>query len=489
MYPDVEECALAGDAGPTRGALPRKVVAMGYPEDFNELEQWLDRLRCTSAGDDVIHAIEDRIAQEGDFERRQILHRFLYQEYLAQGRQEAADAIRGLDPFERLLRWYDKWRREARDVDILPAIEERMRGETDTAKLRALRFTLVSEHKERGNYAAAEAVYLAEIAANPDEPMPLISLAELKLFYEENPPAALPIIDRAIEVAMHAGVFRRHALATKARIALALGDHAAVEDVLRRIMALTFTRGNADIGTERDFFDRLPPGSIDPDVARAYEEYCRARGRIRTTAQTDIDRMVLRFAKANWLKVARIIAEVRQASERRGVAASESDIADSIRVQVEQGKLEAQGDLSQWRFSEVRLPAATAIAGASGASAAAGAAPEREPTVVIASRTLTMEVDGREREVAITVYAPVDKTDHWCCEFEIGWPDRPKRSKGNGIDAVQALLIALEMVGTNLYSSDPHKEGRLWLDEPHGGYGFPLGSALRHLYEGRDRYL
>jgi hypothetical protein len=26
-------------------------------------------------------------------------------------------------------------------------------------------------------------------------------------------------------------------------------------------------------------------------------------------------------------------------------------------------------------------------------------------------------------------------------------------------------------------------------DEPHGGYGFPLNSALRQLYEGRDKYL
>jgi hypothetical protein len=100
-----------------------------------------------------------------------------------------------------------------------------------------------------------------------------------------------------------------------------------------------------------------------------------------------------------------------------------------------------------------------------------------------------MEVDGGELAVPVTIYAPADQTDHWCCEFEIGWPGQPKRSKGNGIDAVQALLIALQMIGINLYSSDAHKEGRLKLDEPHGGYGFPLNSALRDLYEGRDRYL
>ena len=75
-----------------------------------------------------------------------------------------------------------------------------------------------------------------------------------------------------------------------------------------------------------------------------------------------------------------------------------------------------------------------------------------------------MEVDGRDVAVPVTLYAPVDKTDHWCCEFEIAWPDKPKLGKGNGLDAVQALLIALEMVGINLYSSDAHKQGKLKLD-------------------------
>ena len=38
----------------------------------------------------------------------------------------------------------------------------------------------------------------------------------------------------------------------------------AAEDVLIRIMQLGFESGNIDVGFMRDFFDRLPPGSIDP---------------------------------------------------------------------------------------------------------------------------------------------------------------------------------------------------------------------------------
>ena len=86
------------------------------------------------------------------------------------------------------------------------------------------------------------------------------------------------IIDKAIEVAMRAGVYRRHALAYKARIASRLQDYRALEAALRDIMSLRFTPGNFDIGRERDFFDDLPPGSIDPEVARQYDEYCRAKG-------------------------------------------------------------------------------------------------------------------------------------------------------------------------------------------------------------------
>ena len=110
---------------------------------------------------------------------------------------------------------------------------------------------------------------LADFEADPENPQPLIFLANQKLYREEQPKAAMAVIDRAVEVALRFGMFRREALGVKARIALALNRHDVVEDMLRQIMALAFTRGNADIGAERDFLDRLPPGSIDADVARA----------------------------------------------------------------------------------------------------------------------------------------------------------------------------------------------------------------------------
>jgi hypothetical protein len=70
----------------------------------------------------------------------------------------------------------------------------------------------------------------------------------------------------------------------------------------------------------------------------------------------DIDRLILSFAQVQWRKVAMIIAKVVDASGRRWDDAQLHDVAERIRALVEDGRLEAQGDLSKWRHSEVRLP-------------------------------------------------------------------------------------------------------------------------------------
>jgi hypothetical protein len=54
-----------------------------------------------------------------------------------------------------------------------------------------------------------------------------------------------------------------------------------------------------------------------------------------------------------WLKVARIITRV---SDRAGNGPHFDEVASRIRALVEEGKLEAKGDISRWRYSEVRRP-------------------------------------------------------------------------------------------------------------------------------------
>jgi hypothetical protein len=280
--------------------------------------------------------------------------------------------------------------------------------------------------------------------------------------------------DRAVAVAMRAGVFRREALGLKARIAVELSDYIMVESVLREVMHLTFTRGNLDIDVERDFFDELPPGGIDPEVATAYHEYCNARGRRRTPSDRQMHQFILAATRPQWLNVARIIAEVLKECERNDLSTDDDAIAGWIGTLVADGKLEAQGSLANWCHSEVRL---------------GDADNESLPARSIAGRVLTMQVGRRAVEVPITIYAPVDKGDHWRCMFEIGWPDKPKLGAGNGIDAPQALLIALKFVGAELYASKAHADGRLKCPGERAGYGFPLPWTMREEAEGEDRYL
>jgi hypothetical protein len=78
----------------------------------------------------------------------------------------------------------------------------------------------------------------------------------------------------------------------------------------------------------------------------------------------EIDGMILSFAKVQWRKVAMIIGQVLGECGRRGVDVDEDGVTDRIcalaaeriRALVENGQLEAQGNLSRWRHSEVKLP-------------------------------------------------------------------------------------------------------------------------------------
>src|SRR5262245_44279239 len=255
-------------------------MRMNFQQSFDEIDEWQHELRRTHAGAAIIRAIEDRIEHESDPVRLRIFNFLLADEYIAQGNQAAADAIRHKDPCWEIDSWYDAWPQSNPGGDIIPAIEDKIRRETHLMKLSTLRFCLAHEHWLRGNYELSEAVYLKMFEEDPDDPMPLIILAEHKLFGEDHPDEAMRIIDRAIEAAFRSGTYRRHALGVKARIALRLADHQVLENLLRQIMELKFTRGNADIRRERDFLDRLPPGSINPEVARQYDEYCRAKGKL-----------------------------------------------------------------------------------------------------------------------------------------------------------------------------------------------------------------
>jgi hypothetical protein len=107
---------------------------------------------------------------------------------------------------------------------------------------------------------------------------------------------------------------------------------------------------------------------------------------------------------------------------------------------------------------------------------------------IIAERILEIRKNGHNPiPVPVRILAPVKGDQDWSCRIEIDWPRRPKRMDIYGIDAFQALDLALRTVGAMLYTSVYHGRGELvWL-EPGDGYGFPVGNPIRDMLVGDDK--
>jgi len=111
----------------------------------------------------------------------------------------------------------------------------------------------------------------------PDDLRFPIEKATLYLYFLKDPEEALRSIDVALQRACRTGFFRREALGVKARILLQLGRGEQLSEVLEEIMSLQITRDIPDIGRERDFVDRAPPGLIREDVLARYNQFCPKR--------------------------------------------------------------------------------------------------------------------------------------------------------------------------------------------------------------------
>lgn len=107
--------------------------------------------------------------------------------------------------------------------------------------------------------------------------------------------------------------------------------------------------------------------------------------------------------------------------------------------------------------------------------------------MLIATRLLKLRHNGSGVEIPIRVFSPREEDASWKCDFEIGWPDGVLAMAAGGVDAVQALDLALKMIGAIIYASDHHASGKLMWLEPGKGYGFPVTNNLRDLLVGDDR--
>ncbi|MBV5271379.1 MAG: hypothetical protein JZU55_17565 [Afipia sp.] len=102
------------------------------------------------------------------------------------------------------------------------------------------------------------------------------------------------------------------------------------------------------------------------------------------------------------------------------------------------------------------------------------------------TRTLRLS-DEAATAIPVSVFTPVQEDTDWSCVFSIGWPELTLERKVFGIDAIQSLELALRMIGTELYTSEDHKAGRLMWLKPGAGYGFPVPNIIRDTPVGEDR--
>jgi hypothetical protein len=107
--------------------------------------------------------------------------------------------------------------------------------------------------------------------------------------------------------------------------------------------------------------------------------------------------------------------------------------------------------------------------------------------MLIASRTLRLRRSAGEIPVPIRIFAPRELDGAWACRFEIEWPDEITTMEAMGEDAVQALELAMKMIGAFIYTSDYHASGELMWGAPGKGYGFPVANTIRDMLIGDDK--
>lgn len=107
--------------------------------------------------------------------------------------------------------------------------------------------------------------------------------------------------------------------------------------------------------------------------------------------------------------------------------------------------------------------------------------------MIIATRILRLKHKSVELDVPINIEMPVSGDRCWDCYFEIVWPDTPIRNKVSGLDAAQALYLAMQRIALELYMSPQHHAGDLRWGKPGEGYGFPMAKSGYEDLVGFDR--
>jgi len=171
---------------------------------------------------------------------------------------------------------FDDWIAEVRcgtSLDtVIRVVADRM-ASADDGDYRYLANELAWLLREAGRDEEALQILNDILQRYPNDVRPAISKANIYLNALDLPEEALRSIDVALMRAYRTKFFRREALGDKARILLKLSRGDELSDVLEEIMSLQIMPGVPDIGRERDFVDRAPPGLIRKNVLERYNEF------------------------------------------------------------------------------------------------------------------------------------------------------------------------------------------------------------------------
>lgn len=95
--------------------------------------------------------------------------------------------------------------------------------------------------------------------------------------------------------------------------------------------------------------------------------------------------------------------------------------------------------------------------------------------MIIAERSFTAAAGP----VRLRIAAPVPDQDDWRCDYRIAWPGREVDGHAMGIDAVQALNLALQTAHIDLLLSPEGQGGELrWLEMVDLGLPLPPGMTV-----------
>jgi tetratricopeptide (TPR) repeat protein len=181
-----------------------------------------------------------------------------------------------VDGIVELEQWADELRTKLSLARVIDEIKARMR-EADDNENYQLVLILKNVLIEAGREQEAARIIDEMVTRLPNDVRFPIAKASLYLYFLKNLEEALESINEALARAHRTGFFRREALGVKARILLELGLGEQLSQVLEEIMSLEMRHGVPDVGRERDFVDRAPPGMILEDVLARYNVFCPRR--------------------------------------------------------------------------------------------------------------------------------------------------------------------------------------------------------------------